>query len=193
MGQRSGKDVGGELGVPVGGGQHGGVLVTGHQHGEGTGLLLGLTDAFGGRHLVAFAGEDVLQDLAGGVLAGVVQDAVEPVVGVVGEQFVRDNVQHRALASAAGDDVQVLPRHLWGDERVGGVDGGALRAVGGRGVQQLDVFGHVRGGQQDGSAVLQVSYGQRSVVVAGEDAPAVAVLHPVPAGVYPERACRCGG
>jgi len=64
------------------------------------------------------------------------------------------------LAGAAGQDVEDLAGHAGGDEGVGGVDGGAFGAVGGGGVQQLDVSPDVVCGEPDAAAVLEMLAGE---------------------------------
>jgi len=54
----------------------GGVEVARDEGGEGSGLFLAAADGAGGGVLGAFGGQDGVQDLAGGVAAGVVLDAV---------------------------------------------------------------------------------------------------------------------
>jgi hypothetical protein len=73
---------------------------------------------------------------------------------------VRGDVQGGLLACPAGQYVEVLPGHARGDERVGGVDGGALGAVRGGGVQQFHVLAYIGGGQPYAAAVGEVPYGQ---------------------------------
>ena len=65
---------------------------------------------------------------------------------------------------------------------MGGVDDSALRAVGGRGVAELDVFGHIVGGQDGHVLVPGAPYLERSVFADLVDDPIVAVLDPPTVG-----------
>ena len=90
------------------------------------------------------------------------------------------DVEGGVLAGAGGQHVQCLAAHALGDQGVGGVDGGALGAVRGGRVQQLDLVVDVGGGQGEQPAVAEVPDPQRPVLEPPVDLPGVAVLDPVP-------------
>jgi hypothetical protein len=62
---------------------------------------------------------------------------------------------------------------------VGGVDGAALGAVHGGGVQQLDVLPDILGRESDAAVVSRAADGEGTVGVMALDVPGVAVLNPV--------------
>ena len=125
------------------------------------------------------------EDVAGG--AGHLRVMVGPVVG-----HGRD-IQLGAVPGPADADVELLAGQLRVDQQMGVVDGEALGAVDGAGVVQLDMRRDVVGRQGDPAAVAAVRDGQGAVVVDGQDEPAVAVLHPVPAAVDREAAFVAAG
>ncbi|MCI1636775.1 MAG: hypothetical protein LKI30_01535 [Bifidobacterium crudilactis] len=63
---------------------------------------------------------------------------------------------------------------------MGGVSGDALRSVGGDGVAEVEVFGDVGGGQDDGPAEPAIGRpdGGRPVLAQSGDGPTVAVPYP---------------
>jgi hypothetical protein len=166
------------LGEPLVLGGLGDGLVLGGELGDARPLLLLGLDRLVRGLLRALVLEHAVEDRPGGdliLVAGGVLVFLK--VGLVG----RDIRDVRQAASDHGD-VERLPRHRAGvDDQVGGVDGRALRAVGGDRVAQLDALGHVSGGQDDPAASptrAGALHGQAPVLVALDDGPGVAVLHP---------------
>src|SRR5690606_32044443 len=95
--------------------------------------------------------------VGGGLLAGVGEDPLEHGLGagcllgrrlVGGGVVVGDDVGVVGVAAAGHGDVERFAGHAGYCDDVGGVDGGALGAVGGDGVAKLDVLGDVVGGQR---------------------------------------------
>lgn len=105
-----------------------------------------------------------------GVWLGVVVGAVEGDVGVVG------------VPAAGHRDVEGFPGGGGFDEHVRGVGGGALGAVGGDCVAEVDVFGDVGGWEEDAAAepVSGLADDEGGVVADVGDGPEVAVAYPVP-------------
>ena len=95
-------------------------------------------------------------------------------VGVVGGV----DVELVGLSAPGGHDVQALSHGRRGQVGVGGVDGAALRAVGGGGVAQFDMLGHVAGWQDGDRGTRASPDGEGPVFADGLDGPFVAVLDP---------------
>lgn len=93
-----------------------------------------------------------------------------------------------AEPAACERDVEQLPACLLGvDERVRGIHARSLSAVNGGGVAEFKFFTHILCGQHECLAVglvtaTQPAHGERTVVVAVFDLPAVAVLDPAASG-----------
>jgi hypothetical protein len=114
-----------------------GVDVSGDEGGQGFGVVLGVADGLGGGDLGAFGGEDGVQDLEGGAGVGVAAGSVHPFVVVQREDLVGGDVERGGVLGSGERDVQVLALHSGADQGVSGVDGGALGAVHGAGVEQF--------------------------------------------------------
>lgn len=120
--------------------------------------------------------QDAVEDGAGrgvGVVAwvrvGVLVGPVEDHVGVVG------------VLAAGHCDVEVLPCGGRFHQDVCGVDGDALRSVGGDRITQIDMIGHIRGREDDGAAEPAAGPADRDrpVVADAGDGPGVTVAYPV--------------
>ena len=85
------------------------------------------------------------------------------------------DVRAVAVAAAGHADVHEGSGELVGDEQVRGVDGCALGAVRRRGVGEFDGFADVGAREGDGLQVVVLD-GERAVIPAADDCPAVAVL-----------------
>ena len=99
-------------------------------------------------------------------------------VRVVGP--VQRDVRDVGVAPAGHGDVQVLPSGRAGHDDMSGADGQPLGTVGGDGVAEVHVLGHVVGRQHDRSpGPHPESLGDhRAVLEDVRDAPPVPVLHP---------------
>ena len=177
------EDVGEQRAEAFGVGVLGGVPQHRQDRGQALRFVPGGGDRFGGGRLRAFGSKYGLEDFAGGARVPVVDGAVEPGVFVDREDAVGDRVEGGLLPGAAGGDVERFAGHVVGHQGMRGVDGGALRAVHGRRVRELDLGGDVRGREGDGAAVLVVFDLERTVLQAGGDGPGVAVADPVLASV----------
>lgn len=101
----------------------------------------------------------------------------------------RDHPQQVVVAAAGGADVHSLVGGLLVDEDHGLVDGDALSGVGGAGVGELDVGGHVVGVEPggavlagDGDAAAGVDPVDRPAVAVGDEFAAIGALPQVQAG-----------
>ncbi|MGH8869079.1 MAG: hypothetical protein ACRDYU_13935 [Actinomycetes bacterium] len=96
----------------------------------------------------------VLQGLAGGQCpyGWVFLVELQAVVGV--------DVEMAGVTGAGGHDVEGFAGGLGGDEGAFGVDGGALGAVSGAGVGEVDVAGDVARFEADASVVGEVFSGE---------------------------------
>ncbi len=113
-----------------------------------------------------------------GMWLRVVVGAVERHVGAV------------RVPSSGHRDVEGLPRRGRFDQYVRSVGRDALRSVGGDCVAEINMFGHVRGWEEDAAAepASMLAGLDGSVVADGGDGPDVAVAHPVPPGQGAEAA-----
>ncbi|OIQ71901.1 hypothetical protein GALL_464800 [mine drainage metagenome] len=119
-------------------------LADGFEAFEGLGLVLTGGNHLGRGQLGARGGQDGFKDLAPTGRSVRVGQVVTGRVGVV-----HRDVDVVDVAPAGHRDVQVLPHHAGGGQDVGVVHGDALGAVGGGGIPEVDVRGHVVHGQDD--------------------------------------------